>query len=240
MMPRLSWRWGLGCFGLVCLATLTWLSRTDPWFSLAGIRAAQLSLAQVSEQEPMAVACAYFCAFVTLTALCLPGALVLLLLAGASFGLVWGSVLAVLASTVGATLTMLISRHGLRPFLVRKLGARVSRFEQQLQGNEAACLLSLRLLPVIPFVLVNVLSGVLGVRTATFFWTGLLGMLPATVAYVNAGQQLGQLQSLQDLLSPAVLGALLVLAVLPLLMQHAVRGLRRRFSPCKTDRRSCP
>ena len=135
---------------------------------------------------------------------------------------------------------MLRARHWLRPVLMRKLGARVGRFEQQLQGNEAAYLLSLRLLPVIPFVFVNVLSGVLGVRTTTFFWTGLLGMLPATVAYVNAGQQLAQLQSLQGLLSPAVLGALLVLAVLPWLMQHTVRGLRRKFSRCETGQRSCP
>lgn len=239
-MRKLTWRWWLACLGVVGVAAVTWLSRTDPWFSLSDVRAVQLSLAQVSERQPLAMACAYFCAFATLTALCLPGALILLLLAGASFGLVWGSLLAVLASTVGATLTMLVARHWLRPVLLRKLGARVGRFEQQLQGNEAAYLLSLRLLPVIPFVFVNVLSGVLGVRMTTFFWTGLLGMLPATVAYVNAGQQLGQLQSLQDLVSPALLGALLVLAVLPWLMQAVVRRLRRKFSRCETDQRSCP
>ncbi len=239
-MLKHTWRWWLFGLVVILIATLTWLSRTDPWFSLADIRGVQLGLGRLSEREPLALVCAYFCAFVTLTALCLPGALVLLLLAGASFGLVWGSVLAVLASTVGATLTMLMARHWLRPVLTRKLGTRVERFEQQLQGNEAACLLSLRLLPVIPFMLVNLLSGVLGVRTSTFFWTGLLGMLPATVAYVNAGQQLGQLKSLQELVSPAVLGALLVLAVLPVLMQATVRRIRSKFSRRETGQRSCP
>ncbi len=239
-MRTVSWHWWLGGFGLVCVAALAWASRTAPLFSLDDIRAAQLGLAQVSARDPVVVACAYFCAFAALTALCLPGALVLLLLAGASFGLVWGSVLAVLASTVGATMTMLVARYWLRPLVKRKLGARVGRFEQQLQGGGAAYLLSLRLLPVIPFVLVNVLSGVLGVRTVTFFWTGLLGMLPATVAYVNAGQQLAQLQSLQGLLSPGVFCALLALGLLPVLVQQLARRLHGKISPGETDRRYCP
>jgi len=238
-MSNVSRRWWLGSLGLAAVLALAWACRADPLFTLADIRAAQLGLARLSARDPVAVACAYFCAFVTLTALCLPGALVLLLLAGASFGLFWGSVLAVLASTVGATVTMLAARHWLRPLAMRKLGARVGRFEQQLQGGTATYLLSLRLLPVIPFVVVNVLSGVLGVRTVTFFWTGLLGMLPATVVYVNAGQQLAQLQSLQGLLSPGVAGALLALGLLPLLAQQAARGLRHRFNPRETDRRSC-
>lgn len=238
-MRTVSWPWWLGGLGVACVAALAWSGRLEPVFSLADIRAAQLGLAEICALQPVAVACVYFWIFVMLTALCLPGALVLLLLAGASFGLVWGSVLAVLASTVGATLTMLMARHWLRPRLTRKLGARVARFEQRLQHEGTAYLLSLRLLPVIPFVLVNVLSGVLGVRTVTFFWTGLLGMLPATVAYVNAGQQLAQLQSLQGLLSPGVLGALLVLGLLPLLAQQAARHLRRRVSRRETGPRSC-
>lgn len=238
-MRGVSWHgWLGGLVGLGCLAALTWTIGAESFFSLADLRAVQRAIAQVSEREPWAVACAYFCAFVTLTALCLPGALVLLLLAGASFGLVWGSVLAVMASTVGATLTMLMARHWLRPWLTCKLGGRVGQFEQRLQREGTVYLLSIRLLPVIPFVLVNVLSGVLGVRTLTFFWTGLLGMLPATVAYVNAGQQLAQLQSLQGLLSPDVVAALLVLGVLPILARQLARTLRQRFSRRETGRRS--
>lgn len=159
----------------------------------------------------------FFAFFTLLTACCLPGAAVLMLLAGASFGLVWGSVLAVLASTTGATLTMLASRHALRERVAARLGGRLQGLNHGLQRDGAIYLLSLRLLPVIPFVALNLLSGLSGLRTRTFFWASALGMLPATVLYVNAGLQLAQVNSLDGLLSTPALGALAALGLLPLL-----------------------
>jgi len=159
----------------------------------------------------------FFALFTLLTACCLPGAAVLMLLAGASFGLVWGSVLAVLASTTGATLTMLASRHALRERVTARLGGRLQGLNHGLQRDGAVYMLSLRLLPVIPFVVLNLLSGLSCLPTRTFFWASALGMLPATVLYVNAGLQLAQVHSLDGLLSAPALGALAALGLLPLL-----------------------
>jgi len=159
----------------------------------------------------------FFALFTLLTACCLPGAAVLMLLAGASFGLVWGSVLAVLASTTGATLTMLASRHALRERVALRLGERLQGLDRGLQRDGAVYMLSLRLLPVIPFVVLNLLSGLSCLPARTFFWASALGMLPATVLYVNAGLQLAQVHSLDGLLSAPTLGALAALGLLPLL-----------------------
>jgi len=169
----------------------------------------------------------FFALFTLLTACCLPGAAVLMLLAGASFGLVWGSVLAVMASTTGATLTMLASRHALRERVTARLGGRLQGLNHGLQRDGAVYMLSLRLLPVIPFVVLNLLSGLSCLPTRTFFWASALGMLPATVLYVNAGLQLAQVQSLDGLLSAPALGALAALGLLPLL---ALAWRRKRAS----------
>jgi len=174
----------------------------------------------------------FFALFTLLTACCLPGAAVLMLLAGASFGLVWGSVLAVLASTTGATLTMLASRHALRERVTARLGGRLQGLNHGLQRDGAVYMLSLRLLPVIPFVVLNLLSGLSCLPTRTFFWASALGMLPATVLYVNAGLQLAQVQSLDGLLSAPALGALAALGLLPLL---ALAWRRKRADQANTS-----
>jgi len=174
----------------------------------------------------------FFALFTLLTACCLPGAAVLMLLAGASFGLVWGSVLAVLASTTGATLTMLASRHALRERVTARLGGRLQGLNHGLQRDGAVYMLSLRLLPVIPFVVLNLLSGLSCLPTRTFFWASALGMLPATVLYVNAGLQLAQVQSLDGLLSAPALGSLATLGLLPLL---ALAWRRKRADQANTS-----
>ncbi len=165
---------------------------------------------------PVLATLGYFAFFTLLTTLCLPGAAVLMLLAGASFGLAWGSVVATLASATGATLTMWLSRHGLRGRVEARWGERLHTMNQGWQQNGVLYLLSLRLLPVIPFVAVNLISGLTRVPAITFFWVSALGMLPATALYVNAGVQLAQADSIQNLLSVQTLAALALLGVLPL------------------------
>lgn len=142
------------------------------------------------------MALAYFVVFATITALCLPGATPLLLLAGASFGLTWGSVLATLASTVGACLTMLSARHLMRQRVEARWADRLHTLNQGLQRQGPLYLLSLRLLPVIPFIPLNLASGVTRLPVWTFFWTSAVGMLPGTALYVYAGTQVHHLSEL--------------------------------------------
>lgn len=190
---------------------------------LHDIQRAQAIFQATFDLYPGLVMLAYLALFTLITAMCLPGAAVLMLLAGASFGLVWGSVLATLASTAGATLTMLGARYWLRHRVERRYGARLEVFNQRLQSEGALYLLSLRLLPVIPFVPVNLISGLTRFDGATFFWVSALGMLPGTALYVYAGVYLAQLQSIDQLLSPRSAAILMALGVLPLLaalLQH--------------------
>jgi uncharacterized membrane protein YdjX (TVP38/TMEM64 family) len=194
--------------------------------NLHDIQRIQAAFQAVFDAYPALMTLAYVALFTLITALCLPGAAVLMLLAGASFGLVWGSVLATLASTAGATLTMLGARYWLRHRVEQRYGARLQAFNQSLQREGALYLLSLRLLPVIPFVPVNLISGLTRLKGATFFWVSALGMLPGTVLYVYAGVYLAQLQSMDQLLSARTAVTLMALGVLPLVVARVLRKRR--------------
>jgi uncharacterized membrane protein YdjX (TVP38/TMEM64 family) len=195
--------------------------------SLAWAQMLHADLQQAYAQRPLQVAVLWCAALVGLSALCLPGAGVLLLLGGALFGLGWGTLLGTLASTGGAVLTMLAVRHALRDRVARRFGPQVQALDLALAARGAAYVLSLRLLPVIPYVAVNLMSGLTRLPTRTFAWASALGMAPGTAVYVNAGMQLGQLQTLHGLGSPTVLLSLAALAALPL----AVHWLKPRGAP---------
>lgn len=223
-----GWLAGALLLALAAICLLCWVWMPWQYLRMEDVRAAQASFARAYAQAPWAVALAYFAVFTLLTAACLPGAAVLMLLAGATFGLVGGSLLATLASTTGALLTMLAARHLLRPLVQRRLGGRTAAFAHALARDGAFYMLSLRLLPVIPFVPVNLMAGVVPMRASTFAWTSFVGMLPGTAAYVNAGRELARLDSLQGLVSPGVLAALALLALVPLASRWAVRRLQRQ------------
>ena len=210
-----------------------WLTGLHQHLNLAELKQAQAAFVRHYAANPVQTTLLYFGCFALLTACCLPGAAVLMLLAGASFGIVWGSVVAVLASTVGATLTMLASRHLLRrqaeTRLTMRFARRLDEVNRGLASEGAFYLLSLRLLPVIPFIPVNLLSGLTRLPTATFFWASLVGMLPGTIAYVNAGMHLGSITSLDDIFSPGLWLALLLLGLVPLFAKVAVQMCRQRF-----------
>ena len=195
---------------------------------LATIQQAQQGFQSYLSTHPAAVTGAFVALFTIITALCLPGAALLMLLAGASFGLFWGSVLATLASSAGATLTMLGARHLLRHRVEQRYPERLHAFNLGLQREGALYLLSLRLLPVIPFVPVNLLSGLTRLPATTFFWISMLGMLPGTALYVNAGAYLAQLQSMDQLLSPRTLATVMALGLLPLAAAWVLRRRGRR------------
>jgi uncharacterized membrane protein YdjX (TVP38/TMEM64 family) len=198
-------------------------------WSLTHIKLAQNGLANWYAQHPLTVTMLYAGTFTLLTALCLPGAAMLMLVAGASFGLAWGCVVATLASTAGAILTMLAARHSLRQWAQSRFGRRLQQFDEGLGREGAYYLVSLRLPPVIPFVPVNVLSGLTNLPTWTFFWSSALGMLPATALYVNIGVTLAQVDSLDALHSGDLVIAIMGLALIPLGAALVRRLPRRQF-----------
>jgi uncharacterized membrane protein YdjX (TVP38/TMEM64 family) len=166
-------------------------------------------------------------------ALSLPGAALLTLAGGAVFGLLWGVVIVSFASSIGATLAFLISRFLLRDWVQQRFGQRLQAIDEGVKREGAFYLFTLRLVPVFPFFLVNLLSGLTGMKARTFYWVSQLGMLAGTVVYVNAGTQLAKIDSLSGILSPGLLGSFALLGVFPLLARKIVdigaheQGLRR-------------
>ena len=208
---------------LVAIACL-WHTGAHQQLSLTDLKSAQTAFALQHAAHPVLTTLLYFTGFTLLTACCLPGASLLMLVAGASFGIVWGSAVAVLASAAGATLTMLASRHLLRSRVEVRYADTLGEVNRGLANGGALYLLSLRLLPVVPFVPLNLLCGLTRLPLTIFFATSLFGMLPATMVYVNAGVQLGAVGSLGDILSPSLFCGLLLLALLPLATKAALRN----------------
>lgn len=200
----------------------------ERYFSLDFIKQRQASVATLREQQPLAVALAFVGLYVAVTALSLPGAAILTLAGGAAFGLIWGTVLVSIASTLGATLAMLTARYLLRDTVQARFGRQLTDVDKGIEREGAFYLFSLRLIPVVPFFALNLLMGLTRMKTWTFFWVSQLGMLAGTAVYVNAGTQLGKIDSLKGVLSPSLLGSFALLGLLPLLTKKIVGVIRRR------------
>jgi len=177
--------------------------------------------ALVNEHYAVATA-VYVALYILVTALSLPGAAIMTLAGGYLFGMV--AIISVnLGATIGASLAFLMSRSLARDWVRIKYGNRFPRFEEELQHNGHNYLLSLRLIPVVPFFLINILSGLSSIRYRTFLWTTALGILPGSVVFVYAGTQLAALRTTSDILSPGIalsLGLLALLALMPILVRR--------------------
>lgn len=198
------------------------------WFSLAELKQRQDDFSQYYHQHPAATLLTFFACYVLLTALSLPAASLMTLAAGALFGLLVGTALAVVAATCGATLAMLTSRYLLRDSIQQRFGGRLQEVNAGMARDGALYLFSLRLIPLMPFFLLNLLMGLSKMPVWTYFWVSLAGMLAGTAAYVNAGTQLAQISSLGGILSPGLIGSFALLGVLPLILKKLLHLLRRR------------
>ena len=192
------------------------------FLSLDAIRARQADLAALYAERPIAMIGAYFAIYVVVTALSLPGATILTLAGGAVFGLVVGTFVVSFASSVGATLAFLASRYVLRDAVRRRFGTRLAAVDAGLAKDGAYYLLTLRLVPLVPFFVINLVLGLTRMKVATFYLVSQLGMLAGTLVYVNAGTALAQIHTLRGILSPALLGSLVLLGVFPLLAKKLV------------------
>lgn len=186
------------------------------FLSLESLKTHQRALQEYVQQAPAGSAAFYFAVYVVISALSIPGAALFTLLGGTLFPLWQGVLLVSFASTLGATLAMLTSRYILRDGIQRRFSLQLKTVNEGIDRNGAFYLFALRLMPLFPFFLVNLLAGLTALGVRRYWWISQLAMLPATVIFLNAGRELGKLTSLRDILSPGMLFALTLLGLLPL------------------------
>jgi pyruvate/2-oxoglutarate dehydrogenase complex dihydrolipoamide dehydrogenase (E3) component/uncharacterized membrane protein YdjX (TVP38/TMEM64 family) len=170
----------------------------------------------------------FFVLYVAVTGLSLPGAALLSLVAGAIFGLLWGTVVVSFASSVGATLALLASRFVLRDWVQARFSRQLQGINRGMEKEGAFYLFTLRLIPAVPFFVINLAMGLMPIRARTFYWVSQLGMLPGTLVFVNAGTQLARVESPRDVVSWQLIGAFVLLGVFPLLAKKVLDAYRAR------------
>ena len=205
-----------------------WVFDLGQYLTLAKLKSGQSFLATFYQENPNQLIFGYFISYVLVTALSLPGAAIMTLAGGAIFGVWVGTLIVSFASTLGATLAFLASRFLFKDIVQRKFGDKLVSIHDGIKKEGAFYLFTLRLIPVFPFFLINLLMGLTSIRTITFIWVSQVGMLAGTAAYVNAGTELSKIDSLSGILSPRLLLAFAIIGLLPLISKRVVSYFRSR------------
>lgn len=201
------------------------------YLSLEFLRGQQAAFADLYAARPVETLATFFALYVAVTALSLPGAAIMTLAAGALFGLLTGTVLVSFASTLGATLAFLASRFLFHDLVQKRFGSYMKKINEGVERDGAFYLFGLRLVPAFPFFVINLVMGLLPLRTWTFYWVSQVGMLAGTIVYVNAGTQLASIDSLGGLLSPALIASFAVLGLFPLIARKALQFMPAGKTP---------
>jgi pyruvate/2-oxoglutarate dehydrogenase complex dihydrolipoamide dehydrogenase (E3) component/uncharacterized membrane protein YdjX (TVP38/TMEM64 family) len=192
------------------------------YFSFEAVKEQQATVQGWYDAHPWRTGLAFFALYVLVTGLSLPGAALMTLLAGAIFGLLWGTIIVSFASTLGATAAFLLSRFVLRDWVQGRFQAQLAGINRGVEKEGAFYLFTLRLIPAVPFFAINLAMGLTRMGAWTFFWVSQVGMLAGTLVYVNAGTELAKISSPQGILSWQLLGAFVLLGLFPLAAKKAV------------------
>jgi len=198
------------------------------FLSIEYFKSQQLAFDAFYRENSVLTIAGFFAIYVAVTGLSLPGATLMTLVAGALFHLVWGTVIVSFASTIGATLAFLASRFLLRDWVQGRFGDKLRAINEGVAREGALYLFTLRLVPLFPFFVINLVMGLTPMRTRTFYWVSQLGMLAGTIVYVNAGTQIARIESLKGILSPGLLVSFALLGVFPLVARRIVAFFRSR------------
>jgi pyruvate/2-oxoglutarate dehydrogenase complex dihydrolipoamide dehydrogenase (E3) component/uncharacterized membrane protein YdjX (TVP38/TMEM64 family) len=198
------------------------------FLSLDALKSRQQALQAFAQTHPWQSAAVFFAGYTLATALSVPGAAILTLAAGAVFGLWRGALIVSFASSAGATLAFLTARFILRDSIQQRFGDKLKSFNDGIAKDGPFYLFTLRLVPLFPFFLINLLMGLTPMRARTFYWVSQLGMLAGTLVYVNAGTQLAQITSLKGILSPGLIFSFVLLGLFPLLAKKAIDLFKAR------------
>jgi uncharacterized membrane protein YdjX (TVP38/TMEM64 family) len=187
------------------------------YLSLSYIKESQHRFEGLYAKHTLPVIGGYMLIYIIVTSLSLPGAALMTLVGGALFGLLRGTIIVSFASSIGATLACFVSRFILRDWVQGKFGGRMKTVNDGIEREGLFYLFTLRLIPVFPFWLINLVMGLTKMPLRTFYWVSQVGMLPVTIVYVNAGRELGKLDSLSGILSPGLILSFVILGLFPLI-----------------------
>ena len=212
------------------------------FLQLEYLKEKQAQLTAYVATTPLRSAAIYFSIYIAVAALSLPGAAILTLVGGAIFGFFWGTILVSLASTIGATCAFLLSRYLFQDVVSRRFQARMATINSGIEKDGAFYLFTLRLVPLFPFFVINLVMGLTSLSVWKFFFVSQIGMFPATLVFVNAGTQLAKIGSVSDILSPSILVSFAALGLLPLIVREIIarikanRALKPFPKPSRFDR----
>ncbi len=198
------------------------------YLTLDYLKQSQDRFTDLYSAKPLFVISVYMLIYILITALSLPGAVIMTLAGGGLFGLVSGTVIVSFASTIGATLACFVSRFLLRDWVQKKFGNRLEPINKGIDNEGGFYLFTMRLVPAFPFFLINLAMGVTRLSFFQYYWVSQIGMLPGTIVYVNAGKELAKIDSLSGILSPSLLVSFAILGIFPLMVKKVMAWVQKR------------
>ena len=221
---------------IVVLVALFKVLNVEDYLSLSYIKASQIKFETLYAENRAAVIAGFMLMYIVVTSLSLPGGAVMGLAAGALFGLLTGTIAVSFASTVGATIACFVSRFMLRDWIQTKFGHKLKTVNEGIQREGAFYLFTLRLIPVFPFWLINLIMGLTKMPLRRYYWVSQLGMLPGTIVFVNAGKELGKIESLSGIFSPGLILSFALLGLFPIATKKLLALYNaRKHKPLSTE-----
>ncbi len=223
---------------ILVLAGLFFLFDLNQYLTLSYLKASRVSFQALFAGHPVLVLGGYALLYIVVVALNLPGAAIMTLAGGALFGFVTGLIVVSFASSIGATLACFVARHLFQGWVQARFKDRLVKINQGVEKEGSFYLFTLRLIPVVPFFVINLVMGLTRLPLRRFYWVSQLGMLPGTAVYVNAGKELGQISKMGDILSPSLIISFILLGVFPLITKKLVNLYRRKTGMGAVDPKS--
>jgi uncharacterized membrane protein YdjX (TVP38/TMEM64 family) len=218
---------------IVAIVVLFFALNLQQYMNLEYIKESRENFQVLLAQHPLLITGAFFVIYIVVTALSLPGAAVMTLAGGALFGFWAGLIIVSFASSIGATLACAVARYLFRDWTKEKMGAWYHKINAGIKKEGGFYLFTLRLIPAVPFFAINLGMALTGMRLWTFYWVSQVGMLAGTAVYINAGNQLGQIRKMGDILSPWLIISFVILGIFPLAVKKIVNFVRAKIGKVK-------
>ena len=215
-------------FLLIFLISIFFVFDLNSYLSFQSLKSSLEQFETWRIDSPVLTGLIFFLLYITVTSLSLPGAAAMTLASGALFGLLWGTIIVSFASSIGATFSFLVSRYLFRDSIQARFGDRLDIINNGILKDGNFYLFTLRLVPIFPFFIVNLLMGLTPIRTINYYWVSQVGMLAGTLVFVNAGTHLAKISGINSILSPELLISFTLLGVFPLFSRWILRFLQRR------------